>query len=268
MNNEQRELLGSYGVAVLPENLSYCFDNLLDKGPYEREKIKIDIGNLSGMGKFWKFIKGGTYAKIDEEKDKFTINQPSLDVTKGCLVFLFFGVDSIDVTFKDGTKKSVKFVTSIFMNVQVAPIDFTYDNPIVNAVVHFYMNMADDLTWEIETILVEKPVVDVKEVMLKKANIKVSTGESLINVYFQEASDDYGFTKVELYIGDQANFNLISKKKVEDGNYYCSFDNLAFGSYGVKVIQFDAKSNVIFESEIIKVHLVRPDYSGKPNIVI
>ena len=118
------------------------------------------------------------------------------------------------------------------------------------------MNMADDLTWEIETILVEKPVVDVKEVMLKKANIKVSTGESLINVYFQEASDDYGFTKVELYIGDQANFNLISKKKVEDGNYYCSFDNLAFGSY------------VIFESEIIKVHLVRPDYSGKPNIVI
>jgi hypothetical protein len=219
MNKEQKTLLGTSFVSVLPENLEYCLENLLDKGPYR--EIKVGLDNIAGMGKFWAFVKGVAYAKIDEDEDKVIINQPSLDVTKGCLIFLLYGVDSVDIVFKDGTKKSVTCITSvIYGEIQVAPIDFSYNNPIVTAVIHFYMNMADDLVWKIETIQIEKPIIDIKQERLKKANINVSTGDSLINVYFQEASEDYSFSTVELYIGDQSNFNLISWKKIKDGNYY------------------------------------------------
>lgn len=265
MNKEQKELLGDYAIGVIPEGLQYCLDNLIDKNQYPG--VDYSIKNLGQAGTFWKAIKPHAFVKIGDD-NKITIQQPSLGAENGCLIFLMFAVESVDVTFKDGKKKNVVFQKSNFHDVLYAPVDFMYSNPIIEAVFHFYMNMTDDLKCSLETTYVEAPVVDVKKECLKKADIKVSTGESLINVYFQEASNDYGFTKVELYIGDQNHFNLISKKRVEEGNYYCSFNNLAFGTYGIKVIQFDNKENVIVESEIISVKLNPPDYSGKPTIII
>jgi len=263
MIKEQIELLGKGAIAVLPNNLQYCFDNLLDKQPYRN--VQININNIEKMGKFWKFITGTFYIKIDEQNNKIILNQPSLENNKACMVFLFYGVDSVDAIFKNGTKKNIIFIKSVFQNILVAPVDFDYDNPIRSIVLHFFMNIADDLEINIDTLLVSKPIIDENEENLKKAEIRVATGESLINVYFKECSTNYKYTKVELYILNLKDFNIISKRKVEE-DYFCSFDNLAFGNYGIKVIQFDNNDKILAESKIIKTNIERPNYSGKPII--
>ncbi len=110
-----------------------------------------------------------------------------------------------------------------------------------------------------------------------KASIKIATGESLVNIYFQPCSADYGRTEVELYLANgkystppsvmgkhdvwrpsllsATPGQLLGKFKVDDGAMFKSITGLARGAYGVKISQYDDKGNLLFTSDYQYFHI-------------
>lgn len=108
-----------------------------------------------------------------------------------------------------------------------------------------------------------------KENLLKAADIKVATGDSLVNIYFQPCSPEYKETIIELYLAEgkfeqrslpkvivgnylghtPANLiggtikNLIGRWKIENGMFFKSITDLAHGVYAIKIIQHDNNGN-------------------------
>ena len=75
MTNEQKTLLGNdWGFALLPYSFEQSITNHCSYD-YTKEKIEnvTDLSYLGKLGKFWKFIEGVTYLKLDN--DTLIINQ-------------------------------------------------------------------------------------------------------------------------------------------------------------------------------------------------
>lgn len=103
-----------------------------------------------------------------------------------------------------------------------------------------------------------------KENLVKMANIKVSTGVDLVNIYFQPCCDNYARTEIALYKENM----LLAKYKVDEETFFKSIGGLAYGKYEFVLKQFDDKENIILETDKISFSLTRPNYSGKPTIYI
>lgn len=112
--------------------------------------------------------------------------------------------------------------------------------------------------------------------LLKNANIKISTGSDLVNIYFQPCNSAYSKTIIELYtatgsfkqnnitgpipIFDGMNFAppkllggtidmKIGQFKVEADMFFKSITGLAHGVYAIKLIQFDKNNNELIKSD-------------------
>ena len=107
--------------------------------------------------------------------------------------------------------------------------------------------------------------------MINAAQIKIATGNDLVNVYFSPANDNYASAKIELYTA-KGNFEphhgsvihegwkpkllggsverLIAKYSVEEGMFFKAITGLAHGVYGLKLIEYDSNNKVIVESDI------------------
>jgi hypothetical protein len=142
---------------------------------------------------------------------------------------------------------------------------------------HFNDNLADKLSLKLvyneksKEDWDEKNKVNRWKELEPRAQIKVSTGVDLVNIYFQPCSDDYSKTVIELYtakgkwsehprvIGRGQTFvpsllsatieNLMAKFTIEEGVYFKSITGLAFGAYGFKLSQFSKDDDLLFTSD-------------------
>lgn len=158
-------------------------------------------------------------------------------------------------------------------------IELDYDNRIEKIKIHFSDGVVDPV--EIPIVYVEadmkkydeKVMDEHKKALEEKANVKVTTGDSIINVTFQPINDSFSYSKVELYtitgtkvINDktQNEYQLMAKYKTPEEVYFHSITGLAYGKYAIILFQYDNSNKEIYKSDYILVTLNRPNYSGKP----
>lgn len=214
--------------------------------------------------KYWKRVV------FDEENDTITIAQdenPNI-------------VDYILIVFGEKFIKSIEtYKNSKWENVEEGKfktrwpafrLNINFDDRIEKVKVSFRDNLADD--YVINVIYQEadkdkynaKLARERKEELLKIANIKVSTGADLVNIYFQPCCDDYVHTEITLYKDNM----MLAKYKVDEETFFKSINGLAYGKYEFILKQFDKDNNVILETDKISFSLVKPNYGGKPTIII
>ena len=158
-------------------------------------------------------------------------------------------------------------------------IDF---NDRIDAIkIKFIKNIADDLEIAITYQEADRQAYNdmqadlQKENTLKRAAIKHSVGESLVNIYFQPCTSNYDHTDISLFIPDKAEVNkvggphgpvnrenvlswsLIMKTIVENGIFFKSITGLAFGRYAYIIKQFDKANNALIETDYTEFYIQR-----------
>lgn len=150
------------------------------------------------------------------------------------------------------------------------PIDFEHKFDSIKIV--FKNNLADDLILPVEYVEADKEAYYIKkekehkENLLKAAEIKVSTGTDLVNIYFQPCCDKYDYTEIQLYIPKNfvtaggpygpvkkpSEWSLIKKSKVDTDEFYKSIGGLANGKYSFVLRQFDKNGNVLLKTDYME----------------
>ena len=149
----------------------------------------------------------------------------------------------------------------------VIPVDF--DNPAKELKLYFIDDFADALTIKLKFVAADKGLYDAKmhdaliKERIKTANIKVSTGADLVNIYFQPCCEDYFRTEITLY---KDNMKL-AKYKVDEETFFKSISGLAYGKYEFILKQFNDKGNIILETGHIEFTISTPNTHGiRPHI--
>lgn len=263
MNEKQIAIVGSLENAfgLLPNTLEETFIHNLDHSIFKKEKIEVSVNNLSKMGKFWQYVNG--LKPIENFNDSLNINQINKETIFQSLLILLNGVDYVEATFNNGQKTKCVFVQSIFKNVGVAYIDFSYLNPIKEISLHIRYDLADNIVIQVNSSLFKEIPRDITKERLTSLNCKITTGESLINVLFQPCCDKYANSAVSLYSSEK---QLMVKMNVNQEMFFHSITGLAFGQYFLVVEQFDEFKKLLIQTDFMAVNLSRPNYGGKPII--
>lgn len=151
----------------------------------------------------------------------------------------------------------------------------------------FKNNLADDLTLAVSYVLAdkekyyEKKEQEYKDNLLKTADIKISTGVDLVNIYFQPCCDKYEYTEIQLYIPKEfitvggpygpvqkpSTWSMIKKSKVDPEEFYKSINGLANGKYSFILKQYDKDNAIILETGHIEFTISTPKAHGiRPHI--
>lgn len=162
----------------------------------------------------------------------------------------------------------------------VLPIDFSV--PFDSLRIVFKDNLVDDIIIPIIYQAADKDAYYARieqeraAELLKNANIKVSTGADLVNIYFQPCTSTYSKAVIELYtatgkfeqehisgpmpifdgmafappklLGGTINI-MIGQFEVDHGVFFKSITGLAHGVYAIKLIQFDEGNNELLKSD-------------------
>ena len=208
------------------------------------------------------------YGAFDESADTFNITQDE-DITK-TQYSLIIDMEYVEANpfegifvHKDNQWEEVACVNKQYRIL----VDFNYKTDAIKF--SFINKIADDYILKITYTEADKEQYYSKleqarkDNLLATAEIKVSTGADLVNIYFQPCSDDYGKTVIELYtangkwqphpnvIGRGQVFKprllgaevalLMGKFTVEDGMFFKSIGGLAKGAYGYRLSQYNTK---------------------------
>lgn len=99
-----------------------------------------------------------------------------------------------------------------------------------------------------------------KDDLLATAEIKVSTGADLVNIYFQPCCDEYDHTEIKLFIPkNDKSWSLIKRCDVPVEDFYKSINGLAYGKYAFILKQFDKNNNLLFETDYIEFSIKEPE---------
>lgn len=168
------------------------------------------------------------------------------------------------------------------------PVDFSKKQE--ELVILLKNNALDGVPVKLNYIDADRKAFDDKEAdrirreTAQKAEIRLSTGADLVNIYFKPVSDDYKTAKIELYtaIGNYEKHSnaprpngfgvaprydgpivitkklisatvdqLIGKFNVDEGMFFKAITGLARGAYGIKLYEYDSKGKVLVESDIL-----------------
>lgn len=201
---------------------------------------------------------------IDNDADNITIIQNE-DINKTKYVLYINGqrnketvILSAVYIFKDNAWKEVKGVENIYK------IQVDFDDRIEKIKLSFMNNLADDYIINIiyqeadKEKYNEKLAMEHKAELLKVANIKVSTGADLVNIYFQPCCDDCVRTEIVLFKDNM----MLAKYKIDEETFFKSIGGLAYGKYTFVLKQFDKDSNALFETEHIAFTISSPKPQG------
>lgn len=161
-------------------------------------------------------------------------------------------------------------------------IELDYDNRIDKIKIYFSNGIVDPV--EISIVYVEadvkkydeKVMAEHKKALEQKANVKVRTGDSIINVTFQPVNDSFSYSKVELYTitgtkvidnKTQNEYQLMAKYKTPEDVYFHSITGIAYGEYAIILVQYDNSNKEIFKSDYIFFSLSRPNYYFGKHVV-
>lgn len=149
-------------------------------------------------------------------------------------------------------------------------LPISFDNKIDFIRIVFKNNLADDLFFPViyeeadKEKYYAKKEQERKDGLLSNANIKVSTGIDLVNIYFQPCCEEYHRTEIILYRDNM----MLAKYKVNEEMFFHPISGLAFGKYEFILKQYDDKGNVILETEKISFSLSMPNFSGRHTVII
>lgn len=208
--------------------------------------------------KYWKRVF------FDENNDTVTIIQDEnpniVDYT-----LIIFGESFIKTIEIYKNSKWEKIEKSMFKTRWAAfRLNINLDDKIEKVKVSFRDNLADDYIINVvyqeadKEKYNEKLTMEHRAELLKVANIKVSTGADLVNIYFQPCCDNYACTEIALYKENM----MLAKYKVEEDVFFKSINGLAYGEYEFILKQFDDKGNIILESDKISFSISRPTHEG------
>ena len=119
-------------------------------------------------------------------------------------------------------------------------------------------------------------ITEYNDNLLKTADIKVSTGADLVNIYFQPCCDKYEYTEIQLYIPKDfitvggpygpvqkpSSWSMIKKCKVDVEEFYKSINGLANGKYSFILKQYDKDNTIILETGYIEFTISTPKSHG------
>lgn len=158
--------------------------------------------------------------------------------------------------------------------------ELNFEDKIDGIKISFIDGLADDLFIPIVFIEADKEKYyakkeqERKDNLLKVANIKVSTGTDLVNIYFQPCCDSYEYTEIQLYIPKDyvtvggpygpvkkpSTWSMIKKSKVDIEDFYKSISGLAYGKYSFILKQYDKNNNLLLETDYIGFSIDEPVY--------
>lgn len=213
------------------------------------------------------------YGKFDNKTDTFTLTQDE-DINIVDYV-LIVGTDKLEVIkhisiLKNGKWEDLELSPYGQNKVLLYKIIINFNNRIEKIKFSFKNDLADDYILNLEYIEADKDKYYAKQAQQKKdnllntANIKHSTGNDLVNVYFQPCCEEYERTEITLFKDNQ----MLAKYKVDDGVFFKSVGGLAYGTYEYIVKQFGKDDKLLLETDKIKFSISAPYYGGRRNIVI
>ena len=209
------------------------------------------------------------------QNEDITINDYTLYIANESIesVFMIKGVEEhafnkeTDTLSPILTRKTERFFTAINFNDKFESVKIIFKN-----------NLADDLFLPLSYVLADKEKYyakkeqEYKDNLLKTADIKVSTGSDLVNIYFQPCCDKYDYTEIQLYIPKDfvtvggpygpvkkpSTWSMIKKCKVDSEEFFKSINGLANGKYSFILKQYDKDSNILLETEHIEFSISAP----------
>lgn len=161
-------------------------------------------------------------------------------------------------------------------------MELDFENQIDAIKIEFINNLADDLILPViykeadKEAYYAKKEQEYKNNLLKTADIKVSTGADLVNIYFQPCCDKYEYTEIQLYIPKEfvtvggpygpvqkpSSWSMIKKCKVDPEEFYKSINGLANGKYSFILKQYDKENVIILETGYIEFTISKPKTHG------
>ena len=219
--------------------------------------------------------KDDTYGSYDKTTNYFTIKQDK-DITKTVYV-LKISQDRCPFVSAVQVRKNNSYV-----DIPLSEIIIDFNDRIDAIRLKFIKNIADDLEIGIaykeadKQAYNEMQAVLQKENTLKRAAIKHSTGDSLVNIYFQSCADNYDHTEISLFIPDKTevvrvggphgpvnqenvlSWVLIMKATVGNGIFFKSIRGLAYGRYAYVIKQFDKANNLLVETGYVEFYIREP----------
>ena len=219
--------------------------------------------------------KDDTYGSYDKTTNYFTIKQDK-DITKTVYV-LKISQDRCPFVSAVQVRKNNSFI-----DVPLSEIIIDFNDRIDSIRLKFIKNITDDLEIGIaykeadKQAYNEMQAVLQKENTLKRAAIKHSTGDSLVNIYFQSCADNYDHTEISLFIPDKTevvrvggphgpvnqenvlSWVLIMKATVGNGIFFKSIRGLAYGRYAYVIKQFDKANNLLVETGYVEFYIREP----------
>lgn len=196
---------------------------------------------------------------------KITISQDEdITITKYVLNISHKSIDTVFALVNGKEERLVESIDPVYSSPKggeqkIFSIELDFEKRIESLKIVFIDNLADDLI--IPIIYVEadkekyyaKKEKERKDSLLKTANIKVSTGNDLVNIYFQPCSENYSRTEIILYRYGM----MLAKYKVDEEFFFKSITGLAYGEYEFVLKQLDTKNEIILETEKIPFKILR-----------
>lgn len=155
------------------------------------------------------------------------------------------------------------YVVDLDFNDRIEKIKFTYKNNIVDPIeISINYNEADKEKYY------QKVAAQKRQELLSKMSVSCRTGDSLVNVYWQNATNDVKKTRLELFLDNK---QPIMKNEMDADMMFKSVQGLAYGKYYFKLSQYDTKDSLVVTTDLISFTLSRPSapiYVGKHSVTI
>lgn len=209
------------------------------------------------------------YLFSDEKTNSITIKQDEdINITQYILI-LYGKANRYDVLSKVSVYKNKQW-KDIELSRKGYRIIIDFNDRTEKIKLSFVNNLADDYILDIKYIEADKEKYyakkeqERKDNLFKTANIRVSTGADLVNIYFQPCCDSYARSEITLYKDNM----MLAKYKVDEETFFKSIGGLAFGKYEFILKQLDKDNNIILETQKIAFSISAPNYGGKPTVWI
>lgn len=154
----------------------------------------------------------------------------------------------------------VAYVINLDFDDKVKKIRFEYKNGIVEPI-----DLSIEYVEANKEAYYQKVAAQNRSELLAKMSVSCKTGDFLVNVYWQNATDKVKKILFELFIDNQ---QLIMKNEMDADVMFKSVQGLAYGKYYFRLSQLDEKGNVIVATDLIQFTLSASNYSGKHTVVI
>ena len=169
--------------------------------------------------------------------------------------------------WQSAIRKGMAFSLELNFEKRVEKIKLTFTDNIVDEYIFSVQYIEAD-----KDLYYQKQAESKRNTYIESAQIKHSTGNDLVNIYFQPCCSDYEYTEIYLYIPQDyvtvggpygpikkpSSWQLFKKCKVPSEDFYKSINGLAYGTYAYVIKQFDKKDHLLLETEYIEFSLKAP----------